>query len=203
MMKKLLLSMIAVAAIAFSTQAQTEKGKIMLGGNLAFDTQKSDAAGSKANTSFEVVPSVGYFVGNNIAVGTGVGYSYDKNVGTFRNQAFVVSPFGRYYANISESFKFFGQLSVPMEFGSSKVVDAAGNVGAKIGSSTQIGVAVSPGFAFFPTKKIGIEFALNGLSYTNYKVDDNNGNKINGAGYNNVSFGTNFFSPKLGVQFYF
>src|SRR5690349_3679248 len=116
-MKKLLLSLVAVSALAFTTQAQTEKGKIIVGGNAAFSTSKSDADGAKSNTSFKIVPSVGYFVSDNIAVGTGVGYSYDKQIGESQNQAFVVSPFGRYYANLSESFKFFGQLSVPMEFG--------------------------------------------------------------------------------------
>lgn len=202
-MKKLLLSLIAVSAMAFSTQAQTEKGKIMLGGNLAFDSYKSDADGSKANTSFSVVPSVGYFVDNNVAIGTGVGYSYAKTIGTLENQAFVVSPFGRYYANLSDSFKFFGQLAVPMEFGSSKSVDATGDVGSKVGSSTKIQVALSPGFAFFPTSKIGIEFALNGLSYTNFKQENANGDQIKGSGYDSINFGTNFFSPKLGVQFHF
>ncbi len=202
-MKKLVLSILVVSALAFTTQAQTEKGKIMLGGNLAFESQKSDADNAKANTSFEIVPSVGYFVADNIAVGTGVGYSYDKNIGTDRTSAIVVSPFGRYYANLSDSFKFYGQLSVPMEFGNSKAVDATGNVGNKIGSTRQIGVALSPGFAFFPSKKLGIELGLNGLSYTNYKVEDANENTVKGRGYDNVSFGTNFFAPKLGIRFHF
>lgn len=202
-MKKLLLSLVAVSALAFSTQAQTEKGKIIVGGNLAFDSYKSDADGAKANTSFAVIPSVGYFVDNNIAVGTGVGYSYAKTTGESENQAFVVSPFGRYYANLSESFKFFGQLSVPMEFGTAKDVDDEGEVGEKIGNSTQIGVALSPGFAFFPTSKIGIEFSLNGLSYDNYKVEDANGDQVDGRGHDRFSFGTDFFAPRLGIQFHF
>ena len=202
-MKKLLLSLVAVSALAFTTQAQTEKGKIIVGGNAAFSTNKSDADGAKSNTSFKIVPSVGYFVSDNIAVGTGVGYSYDKQISKFENQAFVVSPFGRYYANLSESFKFFGQLSVPMEFGTAKAVDATGKVGDKVGSSTNIGVALSPGFAFYPTKKIGIEFALNGLNYNNLRKEDGNGNKLKGAGYDEFSFGANFFSPKIGIQLHF
>ncbi|WP_407425323.1 outer membrane beta-barrel protein [Arcticibacter sp.] len=202
-MKKLLLSVFAVAALSMTTQAQTEKGKFMLGGNLAFDSQKSDADNSKANTSFEIVPNVGYFVSDNVAIGTGIGYSYDKKIGTSKNEAFVVSPFGRYYTNVSDRFKFFGQLSVPMEFGSTHAVNADGDKGAKLGKSTQIGVAVSPGFAFFPSKKVGIEFALNGLNYTNYRVKDGDDNDVKGAGYDRVSFGTNFFAPKLGIQFHF
>ncbi|WEK20642.1 MAG: outer membrane beta-barrel protein [Candidatus Pedobacter colombiensis] len=202
-MKKLLLSLIAVSAFAFSTQAQTQKGKFIVGGNVAFDTNKSDADGAKSNTSFRIVPSVGYFVSDNIAVGTGVGYSYDKTINRFENQAFVVSPFGRYYANLSESFKFFGQLSVPMEFGTAKSVNADGNVGSKVGSSTKIGVALSPGFAFFPTKRIGIEFGVNGLSYNNSRFEDANGDKIKGAGSDSFSLGANFFKPNLGIQFHF
>jgi len=202
-MKKLLFSIFAVAAMGVSTQAQTEKGTIMLGGNLAFESQKSDADNAKANTSFEIVPNVGYFVADNMALGTGIGYSYDKRVGTFKNEAFVVSPFGRYYANVSDQFKFFGQLAVPMEFGSTHAVNAQGDEGAKLGKSTQIGVALSPGFAFFPSKKVGIELALNGLSYTNLRVKDADDRTVKGSGYDNVSFGTNFFAPKLGIQFHF
>ncbi|AOM80585.1 outer membrane beta-barrel protein [Pedobacter steynii] len=212
-MKKLLLSLVAVSAFAFSSQAQTEKGKIMVGGNVAFDTKKSDAAGAKSNTNFQIVPSVGYFVADNFAVGTGVGYGYSKTSGIAgpnntvisgnKNSSFVVSPFGRYYANLSESFKFFGQLSVPMAFGKDKAVDAEGNVGAKTASTTEIGVALSPGFAFYPTKKIGIEFALNGLNYNNLRKEDGNGDKIKGAGYDEFSFGANFFSPKIGIQLHF
>jgi len=212
-MKKLLLSLVAVSAFAFSTQAQTEKGKIMVGGNVAFDTQKSDASGAKSNTNFQIVPSVGYFVADNFAVGTGIGYGYSKTSGVAisetitkmgnQNTAFVVSPFGRYYANLSESFKFFGQLSVPMAFGKDKEVNADGKVGAKTASTTEIGVALSPGFAFYPTKKIGIEFALNGLNYNNLRKEDGNGNKLKGAGYDEFSFGANFFSPKIGIQLHF
>ncbi|NRF40431.1 outer membrane beta-barrel protein [Pedobacter foliorum] len=202
-MKKLLLSLVAVSALAFTTQAQTEKGKIIVGGNAAFSTSKSDAEGAKSNTSFKIVPSVGYFVSDNIAVGTGVGYSYDKQISKFENQAFVVSPFGRYYANLSESFKFFGQLSVPMEFGTAKAVDAAGKVGDKVGSSTSIGVALAPGFAFYPTKRIGIEFGINGLSYNNTRYENGNGDKIKGAGSDSFDLGANFFKPNLGIQFHF
>ena len=67
-MKKLLLSLVAVAAFAFSTQAQTEKGKVMLGGNVGFSTSKVDGA-NKSDFNFRAIPSVGYFVSDNIAIG--------------------------------------------------------------------------------------------------------------------------------------
>jgi hypothetical protein len=209
-MKKLLLSLIAVSALAFTTQAQTEKGKFMLGGNVEFNSNKVDGA-NKANTTFDIVPSVGYFVTDNFAIGTGVGFETSKihtsttvagnTIGaTRKDQAFVVAPFARYYKGITEQFKFFGQLSVPMSFGNTKVGDVDGNNYAKVSKYTNVGVALSPGFAFFPSKKFGIEFSVEGISYNDNKLKDNNGDKIGGNKEFNV--GANFFAPRLGVQFY-
>ena len=201
-MKKLLLSMVAVAAFAFSTQAQTEKGNTMLGGNLGFNTSKTDGA-VKADVNFRIVPTVGYFVSDNFAIGTGIGYNYNKKVSTNNlNEAIEVSPFGRYYVDLSDQFKFFGQLSVPMAFGNNKLVDYEGNVADdKYASTTNIGVNIAPGFAFFPTKKIGIELSVNGLGYNNYTAKNElTGNKVE---TNSFGLDANTFAPKLGVMFHF
>jgi opacity protein-like surface antigen len=205
-MKKLILSLTAVVAIALSASAQTEKGKFILGGTASYESVKSDAAGAKAAQNLTLVPNVGYFVSNNFALGTGIGYSYSK-IGsaspTGQNEAIVVNPFGRYYVGLSDQFKFFGQAAVPLAFGTVKSTDASGDAGAKVGSSTSVGVALSPGFAYFPTKKIGIEFAFRGVSYDSYKVEDANDNEIKGAGSERFSIGTSFFTPQIGVQFHF
>ncbi|WP_129714992.1 outer membrane beta-barrel protein [Pedobacter sp. SYP-B3415] len=199
-MKKLLLSLVAVAGLAYGANAQTEQGKIILGGNVGFNSTKAEGA-PKSNVSFQVVPSVGYFIDNNFAIGTGVGYTYSKEIAETEDQAFVVAPFARYYTDLSGQFKFFGQLSVPMAFGSSKDVNAAGDVGAKLGTTTNIGVALSPGFAFFPTSRVGIEFSVRGLSWENEKL------KAEGSGAefttNSFDVNGNFFAPRLGVQFHF
>lgn len=200
-MKKLLLSLVAVTGLALSTQAQTEKGKVMLGGNVGFSSSKVDGA-NKSDFSFSVVPSAGYFVSDNFAIGTGVGYTYNKEVSDLNlNQAFKVAPFGRYYVGLSDQFKFFGQLSVPMSFGNDKVLDANGDTGAKTASTTDIGVNLAPGFAFFPTKRIGIEFSVNGLGYNNSSVK----NELTGSKVKTEEFGleAHTFAPKLGVQFHF
>ncbi|WP_421938958.1 outer membrane beta-barrel protein [Pedobacter sp.] len=200
-MKKLLLSLVAVAGLVYSANAQTEKGKIILGGNVGFNSTKVDGA-PKADINFSVIPSVGYFVGNNFAIGTGVGYTYEKSVSDrTQNGAFEVAPFGRYYVNLTDQFKFFGQLSVPLAFGTQKAVDANGDTGAKLGTTTSIGVNVAPGFAFFPTKRIGIEVSVNGLGYENFQVK----NEATGAKVKSNSFGleANTFAPKLGVMFHF
>ena len=201
-MKKLLLSLVAVAAFAFSSQAQTEKGKIIVGGSVGLNATKVDGA-DKADFKFNVVPSVGYFVSDNIAVGTGVGYNYDKQVSEGSlTQSFEVAPFGRYYVGLSDQFKFFGQLSVPMNFGNVKDVDeTTGDVGDKLATATQIGVKLSPGFAFFPTKRVGIEVSVDGLGYQNTTLKD----EATGAKLKSNSFGLDASTvmPKLGVMFHF
>ena len=198
--------MALLGGVIFSSQAQTEKGKFIVGGNVYYNSSKSDAEGAKATQDFSILPNVGYFVSDNIAVGTGVGYQSAKsNVPSDygKEQAFVVSPFGRYYVPLADKFQFFGQLSVPMAFGTTKATDEQLKVGDKTGSSTSIGVALSPGFAYFPSSKIGIEFALNGASYNHYTLEDRDGNDIKGQGSDDFSIGTNFFSPRIGIQFYF
>lgn len=205
-MKKLFLSIALLSGVAFSSNAQTEKGKFVLGGTASYSSEKSDADGAKAAENLSLLPSVGYFVSDNFALGTGIGYNYSKaNYASSAGQdeAFVVNPFGRYYVNLSDQFKFFGQASVPMAFGTVKATDATGETGDKTGSSTSIGVAVSPGFAYFPTKKIGIEFSFRGASYNNYKVQDANDNDILGAGRESFAVGTSFFTPQIGIQFHF
>jgi hypothetical protein len=201
-MKKLLLSLVAVSALAFSTQAQTEKGKILLGGSVGLNSTKVKGA-SESDFRFNIVPSAGYFISDNFAIGTGVGYEYNKQVSKeVLNQAFVVAPFGRYYVGLSDQFKFFGQLSVPMAFGNIKNVDdVTGDVGDKVGTTTSIGVQLAPGFAFYPTKRVGIEVSVDGLGYNNYTVKDAaTGNK---AKVDSFGLDASTVTPKLGVMFHF
>ncbi|WP_432708084.1 outer membrane beta-barrel protein [Pedobacter sp.] len=200
-MKKLVLSLVAVFAFAFATQAQTEKGNVLVGGNVGFNTSKTDGA-DKSDVNFKVVPSVGYFVADNFAIGTGVGYNYNKQVSRNNlNQAFEVSPFGRYYVDLNDNFKFFGQLAVPMAFGNNKYVDANGNTGDKLATTTNIGVNLAPGFAYYPSKKVGIEFSVDGFGYNHNKVENElTGNKVKS---NSFGFNANTFAPKLGIMLHF
>lgn len=205
-MKKVILSIALLSGIAFTTQAQTEKGNFVVGGNVSYSTLKTDAEGAKASHEFSIVPNIGYFVSDNISIGTGIGYQTSKASQeslTGKQEAFVIAPFGRYYTPVAEKFKFFSQLSVPMAFGTVKAIDEDLKVGDKSGNSTSIGVALSPGFAYYPSSKIGIEFALNGISYNNQSFEDADGNKIKGSGSDSFSIGTDFFAPKIGIQFYF
>ncbi|WP_242689223.1 outer membrane beta-barrel protein [Pedobacter sp. SYSU D00535] len=197
MMKKVLLTL-AIAASGLVASAQTEKGNVLLGGTIDYTSTKSHADGAEAANDLTILPVAGYFVGNNLAIGTGIGFSSQKAASGAKTNAFVVSPFGRYYKNLNEQFKFFGQLAVPMIFGSAEDSD-----GDDLGSTQTLGVSLSPGFAYFPSKKVGIELSFSGISFLDTTVKNSDGDKIEGAGASTFSIGADFFSPQIGLVFYF
>jgi|SRR5690606_13177811 len=194
-MKKLFLTLSAAVALTFAANAQTEKGKTILGGTVSYDySNVKDVDGNEQ--SFSIIPSVGVFVNDNVAVGLGIGYAWgqDDN-GTIKTQVgeFSAAPFARLYKG-NGNFKFFGQVSVPMGWGNSK------SDGDKLGTSARYGVEVAPGFAFFPTEKIGIELSVRGLYYQNTTLKPEGGDDVTS---NSFGLDASSFAPRLGLQFYF
>src|SRR5690606_30527667 len=106
---------------------------------------------------------------------------------------FSAAPFARLYKG-NGNFKFFGQVSVPMGWGNSK------SDGDKLGTSARYGVEVAPGFAFFPTEKIGIELSVRGLYYQNTTLKPEGGDDVTS---NSFGLDASSFAPRLGLQFYF
>jgi|SRR5690606_5641742 hypothetical protein len=198
-MKKLFLTLTAAVAVGFAANAQTEKGKVILGGNVSYDYNKVKDSETERH-SLGIVPSVGYFVSDNFAVGTGIGYGYEENTGAAsvfgtgdKLNAFTVAPFARLYKGDGD-FKFFGQLSVPMGWGTVK------NGDTKLGNTASYGVELAPGFAYFPTSKIGIELSVRGLYYQNASLEPEAGSKVT---TNSFGLNANSLAPRIGVQFYF
>ncbi|WP_256011355.1 outer membrane beta-barrel protein [Desertivirga xinjiangensis] len=192
-MKKVLL-IAAIAVCSLKVSAQTEQGNIVVGGSVNFSSQKIEVEDDAA-TSFSIIPKAGYFIQENIALGTGIGFQSGKSFDGDKTNTFIIAPFGRYYKSISEQFKFFGELSVPMAFGRSENED--GDKGPKYSA---IGVGLSPGFAFFPTKKFGIELSFSGISYRSETVKPEIGDDMTSNVFN---IGADFFNPNIGLLFYF
>src|SRR5690606_4504347 len=128
-MKKLLLTLTAVAGLTMASQAQTEQGKFIVGGQVGFNTNKVVDSDQKTN-AFSINPTVGYFVSDNWAVGTAIRYKWSKAENTIANDSIVkdnsfnVAPFVRNYIG-EVQFKFFSQLSVPMQWGEQSIKNTA------------------------------------------------------------------------------
>lgn len=199
-MKKIYLTLAAVAAFTFASQAQTEKGNFVIGGGVGFNTESVKDSDLKS-TGFNIMPSAGYFVSDNIAVGLGLGYQWNKNeydsdanVTERTNSSFAVAPFGRWYS-ANGPVRLFGQLSVPMSWGNQKVNDE------KTAETANYGVELAPGIAYFPTSKIGLEFKVRGL-YFNSQSSDPVGDAPKTT-TNSFGLDANSLAPTIGVQFYF
>jgi hypothetical protein len=134
-MKKAIFIAAILFAGLFNASAQTEKGTVLLGGNISFQT--SDGA-----TLFSATPNVGIFAWNNVALGAQLtilaaeGYS-----------AWAFGPFVRGYFAGSDKGKLFGQFGI--------------NVGGADDVDTEVGFGVGAGYALFLNSSIALEFGAN------------------------------------------
>ena len=175
----------------FQLSAQTEKGTILLGGQFSYSkTFGKDASdyniGRASIRKTNLIPQLGYFIKENIAIGTGIGYTYYKQ-SYVKQKGLVIAPFGRYYARLwTGNLKFVGQLAFPLQFLKSDPYYYYADNEVQV-----YGVTASPGFVFFPAKKLGIELLFNAVSYnrTSEKEEE-------------ISIGDNLFTPMIGVQFH-
>jgi len=216
-MKKILLAG-AVALFGLS-KAQIAKGTTYLSGSVGY-SQVETNNGNLKTENFNVLPTVGYFVNTNLAVGLGIGYQTEKTTATttttignattvsenvIKQPAFVVAPFVRKYWTLSDKLYIFGQLAVPMQFGKTEnetsSVTTVGNSTISNSTSTeakytQIGVTVKPGLDYFLNKNWSIEATIGEFGYSNYKPKD-------GDATNNYNFGLNLSSVTFGVKYVF
>ncbi|CEJ69159.1 outer membrane beta-barrel protein [Chryseobacterium oranimense] len=218
-MKKLLLAG-AVALFGLSN-AQIAKGTAYISGQVGYSQEENNNNDTKVE-SFRIVPTAGYFVGTNLAVGLGVGYASDKVTktttgsvagGSFVSEtkgtqsAFVVAPFVRKYWTLADKLYIFGQLEVPMEFGQFKdeatTTTTLGSTTNTTSTSdkanyTSIGVNVKPGLDYFLNKNWSIEATIGEFGYNTSKLD------VDGAkSVNNYKFGLNLSSVTFGVKYVF
>ncbi|PKF75898.1 outer membrane beta-barrel protein [Chryseobacterium sp. PMSZPI] len=214
-MKKVLLAG-AVALFGLSN-AQIAKGTTYLSGQVGYSQKENNNNDTKVE-SYKVLPTVGYFVDTNLAVGLGVGYKNDntktvKTVGSTTIDSketvsgFVVAPFVRKYWTIADKLYVFGQLEVPMVFGQNKdeatATTTAGGSTATTSTSTKnnftsIGVNVKPGLDYFLSKNWSIEATIGEFGYNTSKVNVDGAKRVN-----DYKFGLNLSSVTFGVKYVF
>src|SRR5690606_12369099 len=101
-MKKLILSMAAVAMIATTAKAQEQtfgfgEGDVLLEGNLSFSSTKDNNSDEK-ESGFTFAPKAGYFLSDDFAVGVHLiveNNNVENNLVETKNNEFGVGVFGR------------------------------------------------------------------------------------------------------------
>lgn len=187
-MKKQLFTIMLVL-VAFTINAQTEQGKWMVSGatGLQFGSMTTKQvydgySDDKAKTSiFSLMPSINYFVMDNLAVGLGLNYSsstvkYDGDKDTTSSTMFI--PNAVYFFPVDGNVKPFAQIGA----GYASMVEEYSGSGYS-GEEKYAGFVynLGGGVAYFVQENVSFNF---GLSYTggslehdtdsNYEIEQSN-----------------------------
>jgi|SRR5688572_7142744 len=135
-MKKAIFIAALLSLIFITSNAQTEKGTLLLGGNISFQT----AGGS---STFIATPGVGIFAWNNVAIGAQFTLVAQEGFSSW-----ALGPFVRAYFAGSDRGKFYGQFGV--------------NIGGADNTDTEVGFGIGAGYAIFLNRSIAIDL---GTSY--------------------------------------
>ncbi|MGY0040851.1 outer membrane beta-barrel protein [Pedobacter sp. NJ-S-72] len=209
-MGKIVSFFIALIAISFSCMAQTEKGKVLVGGYTYISSFRPTNNVTKYTTDVVISPTVGIFVAKNLVIGTGIIYSYrdyhsnyETNLGIrdykYKTNGIGFAPFGRYYIDLTPQVKFFGHLNASVNWLKYKTTDLSGKEEEQNTKGKVYSAALAPGFAVFPSKRIGIELSITGFQFTKNDLEFTKNNSYHTESFN---FGSDFFNPRLGIQFY-
>lgn len=211
MKKNITLFIVVLPYFAF---AQFSKGQVYLGGSLGVSLYNYDVpavsptspgSNNKIN-SFSLLPVVGIFLNEKVAVGGGVGYTsskYEYDVTNFSSisssKGITVSSFTRYYIPISSSVYFTGHGEVSFTRANQKDIQNSGTQGTTTQEhpSYTIGVALKPVFIFFPTNKWSIEASVGSLGYS-YQRNLPNVSSTSSAylNFGSFSFGLAYYFSK-------
>ena len=217
-MKKITLIMFAIV-FSFAASAQIQQGQLIIGGSFGFGTSGGSTENIVAGVSttvdnnkvmtFNIIPSVGYMLTENIALGLGVGYDFQKTTvfnaftdptdatNTFDNVikqgTFALNPFFRYYKPVSEKFYIYGEFAIPIGMMSTKELemDINDNTGAADGTKDSeainktiaMGPQIGLGVNYFISPMIALEanFNLLGFTYASNKITQTDKEGKNGT----------------------
>lgn len=192
-MRKLsLLALLGLASTAAHAQTPLTKGRGLITGSINYHYQSQGSYYNSSTQSFSFAPAAGYFVADNLALGLSLGiqsaslspdYVVVGSPLQYRATTFSIGPFMRYYQFVGgDKFALFGQGGLGYLHVSG---DYAGNGG-------QGYLTVTPGLAFFPVPRFGVEASLRGITLA---TDFNRSTTLD--------LGVSLQSLQLGVAYYF
>ncbi len=175
----LLLAFVMTGAVAMAQNA----GVWMVGGTFGISTSKTSYTHENVTQvrekqmDFNIIPSLHYFVTDEIAVGAGIGYEFSKALTDVEDDLYnrtglmVFRPSMYYYVKLSDKFYYNPELYIGLKFGNAKS-EVDENTTYKMGYNRfEIGVNVL-NFEFRPTDHVGLGITCGNLSYVNDKMKD-------------------------------
>ena len=202
-MKKIILSVLAIAAMATTANAQ-----LWVGGSVSFS--HSDAASKTSDTkhksgsinTFAFAPKVGFDLNEQLSVGgmfnlrteMNKNYTYDvddkENVLKNTSSTIGVTPFARYKFAEFNKFGLVAEAGLPISHASSKTDNGSKTI--KGNPATAIGLYVKPILTYSLNDNFQLECGLNFLSLNaEHSVIKDRDNSKNKSINNNFNFGAN------------
>jgi len=197
---------LAFLLLPFSLLAQFSKGDQYLGGSLSINRYNYHTGGTYDNTAkattLNIGPAYGYFIGENIAIGTRAGYylsrhksksgsSSDNDISKTQKVGFA--PTLRKYWTITDRFMF--AASANLFYWRDLQKSFLNDDVSSVGKSYELGLAMTPTFVFFPSRHWGIEATLGSLTYTFEKGLNQK--------WHNHSVNFDYGTFNLGLAYYF
>lgn len=148
-MKKIL----AFAIMAIMTLGAFAQSDLYVGGSVGFWRNSDDN-----NTELQILPEIGYNLGENIAIGTVIGYDYTYTDG-FKLNLVVFNPYLRYSFLTNDRVRLFVDCGVDLGFGKSKVGDVSSD------TAVTYGIGIKPGISYALSDKFSVVAHLGFLGY--------------------------------------
>lgn len=177
-------------------------GTISLGGGIGYnwETDTQDLPGTAqakvSRSTFQVAPSVGYFLADNLAIGLGLSYAAQRTTfdPTLRPNldaatSLRVGPYVQYYKMLSEQFGVLGTLGGGYARSVAPRYTTPNTTAEE--KSSGVYADLTPGIIFFPVPKFGMSAAIGSLSYNRTRPDDS------ATESTSSSFGANFGLSQL------
>lgn len=201
--------------------AQTEKGTIMMGGNVGYNSNVNKrtniASGVRTlnirNRAFSFDPSIGYFLKDNFVVGVNFNLSSNKTVYTYDASQSVTEQtynqkntgaglFATKYFMLNTTFGFYAGLSAGGGNSKDKQTNVS-NAGITTttfdSKGTYMSVQANGGVAYFPTQQISLQAGIGNIGWNKYKSNDNT-NKSDNSSFN---AGINSLTLQFGLYYFF
>ncbi|MGG5578394.1 outer membrane beta-barrel protein [Myroides sp. C15-4] len=210
-MKKLVLSLAAVAAFGLTANAQEkekptfgfQEGNFMIEGSFTISdkvNKDSDSGNKNKTTTYKFNPKVGYFLSDKVAIGAALGFG--KNQEDFFDGATATNLYAGVYARyyfleLGNRFKTFAEVGVGYD---QKEVSATKN------KLTGIQAGIDLGFNYFLTDQLAVAFTLgNVFSYGNHnhKLDGKKQGTISETDANLNVFNNFFDNATFGLVYKF
>ena len=164
MKTKILLTIVIFFSVAAATQAQINKGSILLGGSLSVYHSNS------MQKSFFSNIQIGTAIKNNTFIGL-IGSYYTDNYGNlatpFKQQTNTIGAFYRKYKKLSNRFYFFGELQASYSAlkNSYTYYDSIGSIKSKVHGGI---IAFIPGISYSICKHFQMELLMPNIANFSY-----------------------------------